>query len=313
MIPGIIAGGIVASGGSPAFGTHSYWRVMVLDNHGDASFITINEVEFLDGSGNVIPATGGTAFASSNAGGSPAANAFGGGGSSGNWTSSTGNVTNQHIGYQYPSGVGAEKVRLTLHDSSSYMRAPKDCELQYSDDGVSYTTAFSFTLILPVAGQQRTYPEAANPTGYHRAFRLFCANNNGSASSIILDELEMRATSGGADQTSNVGNSASNPGGRVVFSGQSAGNEAYRLFNNITNTGNYWASGVTTNGWAGFIFPNPVKVEEIALTSANTAATRAPKDMELQYSDDGVNWTTQKTFAAQTGWSTNETRVLTAI
>lgn len=301
-------------GGSP-YGSHRYWRVFITDNHGSATFIALQEVQFKDGAGTIIPATGGTASSSSNAGpGNGPGSAFDGTGSV--WATASGTVTNSWIKYAYPSPVAVEQVTLWL-GGNDWNRAPKNATLQYSDDDSAWTDAFSFLLELPVCWSERTFPEAPLAPGYHRAWRLFIDDND-STSSIILDEMELRATAGGADQTANVGSSAGSASGRVIRSADGGGNEGYRVFDNVTNTANYWAAiGQSVNAWVGFIFPEPVKVEEIALTSTNNGTTtRNPKDFKLEYADDGTSgdtWTTQKTFASQTGWSTNETRVLTAI
>lgn len=299
-----------AGGGSipPAYGLHAYWRLFVTNNNGSASFISLAELEFLDGSGTLIPATGGTAIASSVNAGSSASNAFDSSIAS-SWAATSGIVTNSWIGYQFSSPVGVESIRLGTKTANPE-QTPKDCTLQYSDDGSSWSDAFSLSNTLWVPGAYTVFPETL-ASGYHRAWRLFVSDNDGTTSNIFLSEMEMRATAGGADQTANVGTGSAD--GRVVFSTQLAGNEAYRLFNNATGT-DRWVASTSTDAWVGFIFPNPVKIEEIALTApSNTPATRNPSIFTLDYSDDGTSWTTQKSFATQTGWSIDETRVLAAI
>jgi F5/8 type C domain. len=312
MISGIIAGGMGAGGGGgPAFGTHSYWRLFVTNNNGNASFIALAELEFLDGTGALIAATGGSAIASSVVTGGSAADAFDSSTST-SWATTSGVVTDSWIGYQFPSPVGVEGVRLGAK-SVNPDQTPKDCTLQYSDDGMSWTDVFSFTNRLWVREAYTQFPETLGD-GYHRAWRVFAINVDGG-SGVSMQELELRATAGGADQTSSPGSNDGNSSGRAISSFVTGGgNEPWRAFD---NTSANWfissANGGSANSWIGYIFPDPVKVEEISITAASTNFNRTPKDMLLQYSDDGVNWETQKTFPSQTGWSSNETRVLTAI
>lgn len=301
-----------SSAPSGAYGNHAYWRVYATNNNGSTSFISLAEVVFKNGAGTTIPATGGAVLYSSQANGSTdaASKAFDGNPAT-SWATASGTITNSYIGYHFASAVGVEQVTLTLPPTNGN-QSPKDCKLQYSDDGTTWSDAFTFSIPDWVIGQTRTFPETLD-SGYHRMFRLFCTNNNGGSAFITMDEMEMRATSGGADQTASVGLGGTTAG-RVTGTSLGSGNEAYRLFDNVTNTGNYWAGSSTTNQWVAFIFPNPVKVEEISLTAPNTSATRVAKDMLLQYSDDGGStWTTQKTFASQTGWAASESRTLAAI
>lgn len=298
---------------APAAG-HAYWRVLISDNWGDASFVIVAEVEFLDAGGTLISPTGGTAINSSFAGsGNEADKAFDGSATT-PWACGSGLVTNSWIGYHFPANKDVAQVRITtLSSGTNFLtKMPKNCALQYSDDGSSWTTAFSF-LNVNLAGGSITYPETSG-TGYHKAWRVFMTDNNGGTSFICLDELRLKATSGGANQipaqSSNNGGST----GRVLFSSSlGAGNEGWRVVNGVTNTSNFWASSGASNAYVGFLFPVAVKVEEIDLVSANSNATRAPKNMTVDYSDDLTTWTTQKTLAAQTGWATNETRTLAAV
>lgn len=298
---------MVASTSAPsgAYGSHVYWRLFVTDNYGSGD-IQIAEMEFLDSVGSAISPSGGTATASGSSGGDTPSKAFDGSTTT-NWTVTTN--TNQWIAMQFPSAVAAEMVRVTL--SSTWRAAPKNAKLQYSDDGSSWTDAVSFNLGFPLPSQVRTLPETLAP-GYYRGFRLFMADNNGGASFINVQEMEMRATAGGADQTVATGNSNRNTTGACIASSVfGAGNESFKAFDGVMTGTQCWASSGTTNAWLMFIFANPVKVEEIAVAVAY--ADRAPKNMRLEVSTDEVTWTTQKTFAAQTGWTINTFRSLAAI
>jgi hypothetical protein len=294
-----------AGGGGGSYGAHRYWRIFCSNNNGGGSFTALAEVEFRIG-GTDQTGTG-TAYGSNQLSGNEYSKAFDNNSTTA-WAAS--GVTNQYIAYDFGSAIAIEDVTV-MPDLGLVTSAPKDCNVQYSDDNSTWTTAFSFSLYGPVGRASYTFPEPAPVAGFHRLWRLFCIDNNGGGAFITLDEMEMRASAGGADQTANVGTGSTS--GRVIFSSDFSGNDAYRVFDNVTGTANYWASNGVTNAYVGFIFPAAVKVEEIALTAGKDAPSRNPKNMTLDYSDDGTTWTTQKTFAAQTGWVANETRVLTAI
>ncbi|QUF02716.1 GH92 family glycosyl hydrolase [Actinosynnema pretiosum subsp. pretiosum] len=73
----------------------------------------------------------------------------------------------------------------------------------------------------------------------------------------------------------------------------------------------------TATGWLEFTFDAPATVEDYALTSANDAPERDPKDWKLSGSDDGETWTeldarTGQTFAGRHTTVTYETGNTTA-
>lgn len=310
-LPGIgsIIIGASASGGSSA--PHLYWRVLAADNWG-GSGIVIREVEFLDSGGSVIPATGGTAIASDDSVGFEASKAFDG--TSTAWYADAAS-TDQWIGYHYPSAKSVGKVRITNDGGydNALGRSPKNCSLQYSDDGSSWSTAFTF-VHHSLFDCINTYPENL-AAGYHHMWRLFCQDNNGWATLIVVGEVELRATAGGADQTTAISADAGDSSNRALASSEAVGNDAWRAWGD-DGAVSCWAGTSTTNEYIGIMLSTAIKVEEIAVTSGNTSHgdTRAPNQMHLDYSDDGgATWVTQKTFASQTGWGFGETRVLTAI
>jgi predicted alpha-1,2-mannosidase len=56
----------------------------------------------------------------------------------------------------------------------------------------------------------------------------------------------------------------------------------------------------TTTGWASYTLSEPIRITRYALTSANDAQTRDPRDWALQGSADGQNWTNVDTRAGET-------------
>lgn len=288
---------------------HSYWRVYVTDNNGDVTWITANEIEMRATPGGADQCSGGTVIKSNEAFGNEATKAF----DNNNATAWGYNVNNnQWIGYQFTSPVMVQQILLRVGqagDAAPTLRAPKNCKVEYSDDGVAWAESFSF-VHMPNVDYDFLYPASSPASGYHRCWRIYCSDNNGDGTWIGLQEVELRATASAADQTAPPGNIDGTSNGRAIASNRGSTLDEFNAFANSTLR---WMTNVSvTNQWVGYVFPAAVKVEEVQLTGLPTPA-RSPKNMLVQYSDDLVTWTTQKTLAAQTGWSASEVRVLAAI
>lgn len=61
-------------------------------------------------------------------------------------------------------------------------------------------------------------------------------------------------------------------------------------------------------GWFGYQFAANKAVLQVALTCAQTLYNEAPKAFAIEYSDDGIAWTTALSVTGQTGWTANQTR-----
>jgi hypothetical protein len=293
-----------AAGGG---GGHRYWRINVSTNHGNAATNFV-EVEMRETPGGSDVTGSGTASGGGGFTGGTAASAF----DNNEGTAYIPTGTSGWLKYDFGSGNAKDivEVALKVNDAgfATFAAAPKDFTIEWSDDDSSWTVSETCALYGPLLDFFHVFPEPAPAAGFHRFWRIFCLNNNGGTSSIILNEIEMRATAGGADQCPVLTADSGDANGRVlVTSGDGAG---FGVFDNNTS-GTPWAGAGTTNRWVGMIFPTAVKVEEVALTcSTNTA--RAPNDIQVEYSDDEVTWTNQKAISNLT-WSSVETKVLAAI
>lgn len=129
---------------------------------------------------------------------------------------------------------------------------------------------------------------------------LVTSTNSGTLTGI--GECEMRATNGGADQCN---------GGTASASSQwSASYVPANAFNN-NYAGNPWhsANGGGLPQWLQYQFPAPVDVAELVLQArADGENNAAPKTFSLQWSDDGVAWTTLFTHTTNGTWTTGEVR-----
>ena len=146
-IPKFIAGN--------SFGSHSYWRVNVTTVQGGA-FLNITEVEFRATIGGSTQTTGGTATASSENGSHLAGaafdtilNTF--------WQTSSG--TTGWLRYQFASPVSVAQVAILAWGSGAVANnSPKNFTIDYSDNGSSWTTAYtSSTQAAWANGEVRTF------------------------------------------------------------------------------------------------------------------------------------------------------------
>ena len=138
MIHGIVAQGVSASGGTPSFGSHRYWRLLIYS--GAPNQINISEIQFL--LNGVNQATGGTAIHNGESSGFPASNAFDGNLTS-RWVSSPAvspkPETPLWIGYDF--GVTKEVDAVSVH-SHVTANGPRDFFVQHSDDNITWVSAF---------------------------------------------------------------------------------------------------------------------------------------------------------------------------
>lgn len=122
---------------------------------------------------------------------------------------------------------------------------------------------------------------------------------------MICYELEMRATVGGANQCS---------GGTPIASTAAATHPASNAFDGSSTT--YWQSNTATGlvdpslgtSWLGYQFASPVDVIELSFTSMTYTSNlwAAPTQIWLDYSDDGVNWSTlQNGGVTVAAWANN--------
>jgi hypothetical protein len=134
-------------------------------------------------------------------------------------------------------------------------------------------------------------------------WRIYITANNGDATYTDVNELEFRASVGGADQTSATDNAHY----RYVSSANNYSGPAGAFDN---NTGTAFLSQAGVPNYVGYCFPEPVEVAQIAVTSPLPGEqTRAPKDFLVQYSaKPSQGWVTALSVTNQTTWTNAETR-----
>jgi hypothetical protein len=142
---------------------------------------------------------------------------------------------------------------------------------------------------------------AAGP-GAHRYWRVYYASVSGGNTRCSAAEIEMRLTTGGADQTGS---------GTAIASNSLAGAAANAYDNNATTN---WVTGSSNvPGWNGYDFGagNDLEIREVALTAETAVPARSPTTGAIEYSDDNVSWNVALTLPTQSAWGAGETRVFT--
>lgn len=137
------------------------------------------------------------------------------------------------------------------------------------------------------------------PSGHSRWRIKFTASQEGNY--VALAEIEFRASTGGANQAS--GGAASSNGQYDVPYGP--GN----AFDGIATT--LYVSNIGLPKWVAYAFPSHVGVAEIAIRAVDSSYgvhTDDPKDFKLEWSDDGLTWTSVLSVTGQTGWGYGEWR-----
>ncbi len=122
-------------------------------------------------------------------------------------------------------------------------------------------------------------------------------NNNGGGY-MALHEVELRGEGGGADITT--------PATPVTASTQF--DVLYDPRNTVDNSLSgeaLWISSAATNQWLRYDLGTPTAIAQVAMcwNAASMAGPgTSPKDLRIEGSNDGTNFTTVKTFLGNTSW-----------
>ena len=122
--------------------THSYWSLNITAVFDGVSQASMTELEMYDSVGGVNLCTGGTASSTSEALGYPPANAFNGVLIGTDYWQAINATLPQRLIYQFVSPVDLVSYQIW---SSDFEDRPTDWTLDYSDDGISWTTAATVT------------------------------------------------------------------------------------------------------------------------------------------------------------------------
>lgn len=135
-----------------------------------------------------------------------------------------------------------------------------------------------------------------------RHWRIYISANNGDSYTAI-QEVELRATIGGADITS--------PSGMTVTQSSfyaPSSNNGSRAFDDDYTDFSFRAWIDNAAGfpcWVAIDLNTAASVAEVAMwcQAYGGGPARAPKDFKVQGSSDGSTWTDVQTFTNATGWT----------
>jgi F5/8 type C domain-containing protein len=145
-----------------------------------------------------------------------------------------------------------------------------------------------------VEGGGSVKPTTSGPSGYlpsilpHKLWRLNITSNHGpSQVSVMLAEIQFR-TNPGVYQL--VG-----PGLAFANSTLDA-NVPARAFDNDPNS--FWHTAGVIPGIIGYNYTTPISVQEVTIRARNgNGLAGSPKAFDVQWSEDGVTWTTEWSIA----------------
>lgn len=93
------------------------------------------------------------------------------------------------------------------------------------------------------------------------------------------------------------------------FYGSEASYGGHRTIDNMFGN-NKWTSsyGQQYNSWVSYKFPAGVSPKTLTITnySSTSESARQPKDFQIQYSSDGINWVMLKRFTGVSTWAASE-------
>lgn len=300
---------------APTSDPHQHWRINILSNNGDA-FVGVTELEFRGEAFGPNLAVGGTASASSSAGGFPASDAFDSSlmdHSGGNDAWATNGTSTGWLAYDFGTPVDVNEIVVYNRGDGTYAaQSPQDFYIESSDDGSTWVTEWSVTgqtgwghvegRIFTRPGHTRSY--SGSPYGSHVHWQVFCRFYDGGAgSNVSASEIEFRDAAGADQATGGTATASSS------FSGSFLPANAFADDGGTT----FWASG-GEGGQAHieYEFAAPVEVKAVAWrTRTDSDPTQAVHDYSIRYSDDGTHWSTAWFGTTSSGWSLGENRVFT--
>lgn len=302
---------------------HRYWRIHSTAN-GGATHTTIVELEMYEAEFGPNVCGSGTASASSFVSAATpytADRAFDGSlqdrvaPGSAQQDMWVGQTNNEWLAYDFGVGNAKSIVAIGMHGQTSPpSEMPTTFSVDYSDDGSTWTTAWSETSISWAGREFKRFVNPATSTSYsgspwgaHVYWRLIIQSAQDNTTSPALAEIEMRATPSGSDQCSGGTASASSS-----FSGSFPASNAFD--NNVSTL---WSAGNTVDGqnapWLQYQFASAVHVAELVLTGRNDGfAQTSPIAFALQYADASTGpWTTALAGNSLPTWSVGESRTYT--
>lgn len=266
---------------------HRYWRITCLKADGGSVF-AIAEVGFNIIAGGSTVTTGGTASASDSTFGA-AANAFDGNVS--NFWAAGSQTSGVWLQYDFGSGNSKAIVEAQLwarNDGSDQNQMPAEFQIQWSDNGTTFTTVDHCFKAGWTSGQaiRFTFPTFSVGASHKNWGIEINAATSSAFTAVGLAEFGVHATVGGSTVLT---------GGTAAATTNDGTNIPSHAFDGNLTT--FWSSNGTqapgqTLTYAGLATAQACA--EVALTSNPTNPGQAdPTSFNIICSDDGVNWATE--------------------
>jgi hypothetical protein len=260
-----------------------FWRVK-LNSGGDGfGYFTCTALEMRETIGGSNAATGGTPYASSVYGTTsyPASNAFDG--NSSTFWNSAGTPTPQYIAYDFGAGVTKNIVEVVwTYRDGQQVQAPTSITLQKSNDNVTWVDVFTY---IPLPWYAMPTQRFAAPTTAKRQWRINNFTGPGDGGFYSVQEMEMRQSPGGADET------AANDG---AFAYDAYNMTTYAPSKAFDGTSGFYNTG-SLGGYLGYDFgPNVDKdIVQIVITPRTGLASQTPNSFNVQSCTGDGTWTTE--------------------
>ncbi|MBF0339455.1 MAG: hypothetical protein HQL95_00650 [Magnetococcales bacterium] len=250
---------------------HRYWRLYITStNHADGVSLKINKIAFAVFNDFFI-------YDPQNINVSPSNefnNVFSMQNYSGLWFADS---AEKWVSYDFIYAVDVIEIDIRCMDEGF---TPRNLELQFSDDTITWEKKFSWFDQLPTMQWNFFREQESNEFTGCRYWKLrIHTTNSQDFVSATIREIEFRGSIGGEDLTSSNINAVTNY----------PSNQTENIFNN--NTGDYWYAD-TMPRWVVYDFGvdnNSVKVivREVAIYCIDN---NTPKDFTLYCSNDGYSW-----------------------
>lgn len=291
----------VFGGGPRALPRVRYWRIVPLGTaYAGTPWFSLNEVTMAASSGGAQLATGGTAIGAGSgfSVGNGFANAFDGSAATFVQGITPATTPSCWIGYVFPSAVSIGAIGITAR-STAETETLAGFVPQYSTDGVTWTS-LEPSLPMPTWTPSETkWTTLSKPSSNTRAkARLWRIGNILGGGSRGMHKVYYRATSGGA--TLCVG------GAHWGLNGTNATVAPYRCFDGTLVSSLF---GTADNGFVNYLFPTAPNPGFLAIqkpTSGNVATD--PTSFDIQWSPDGVTFTTALSVPTPGTWTSGETK-----
>lgn len=267
---------------------HRYWRINFRKNMGDGGFSQIAEVELRaapGGADQTVP--GGAVSVTGTLQAGNAANTISNDGNLA--TAQWGNTGGVTWTYDLGSSNAQDIVEVAIWGASGAVaRSPGDFDIQYSDDAVNFTTAWSCSAAPYTANVAQVFTKPA--AAAHRYWRVrMRMSYNASASTLGFSELEMKSAVGGADEC---------VGGTAASRTATGGFGAALAFDDTTTSAYASAAGGAESEWVRYDFGADKDIREVTARGRDDPDLwrQMPRSGWIESSPDGVNFLARWTY-----------------